>query len=208
MSDLDFFFKWLCYWPVQHICVIECAWVGGYIYIYICFIMPLRNILFWGCLLGGVFVPCFHRMPGGVIAGDSGLSSCVPVQFVTSIVRAELLPFVCWFQSHWSHRVAQSWFLTDIHGTCDSVNFEEDGDCPVFLPSLFLVTWLFSGSHWGRFSFVKLSMIISIILNWSKPCSCLSYNRWLSVSHRLAKVLISSASPRWGWWMPRNRAMV
>ena len=38
--------------------VAECAWNGGYIY------MLLGNILFWGCLLGGVHVPCIHRMPG------------------------------------------------------------------------------------------------------------------------------------------------
>ena len=27
-----------------------------------------------GCLLGGVYIPCIHRMPGGVVVGDSGLS--------------------------------------------------------------------------------------------------------------------------------------
>ena len=26
-----------------------------------------------GCLLGGVYVHCIYRMPGGVIVGDSGL---------------------------------------------------------------------------------------------------------------------------------------
>ena len=36
-----------------------------------------------------------YRMPGGVIVGDSGLCCCVPVQCVTSIVRAQLLPFIC-----------------------------------------------------------------------------------------------------------------
>ena len=29
-----------------------------------------------GCLLGGVYVRCTHRMPGGVIVGDSGLCCC------------------------------------------------------------------------------------------------------------------------------------
>ena len=31
-----------------------------------------------GCLLGGVYVPCIYRMPGGVIVGDSGLCCCGP----------------------------------------------------------------------------------------------------------------------------------
>ena len=35
-------------------------------------------------------------MPGGVIVGESGLCCYVPVQCVTSIVRAKLLPIVCW----------------------------------------------------------------------------------------------------------------
>ena len=56
--------------------------------------MPLRNSLFLVCLLGGVDVPRIHRMPGGVIVGDSGLFCCVPVQCVTSIVREKLLPIV------------------------------------------------------------------------------------------------------------------
>ena len=30
------------------------------------------------CLLGGVYVPCVCRMPGGVIEGDSGLCCCGP----------------------------------------------------------------------------------------------------------------------------------
>ena len=29
-------------------------------------------------LLGGVYVPCMYRMPGGVIVGDSGLCCCGP----------------------------------------------------------------------------------------------------------------------------------
>ena len=37
----------------------------------------------------------YDRMPGGVIVGDSGLCCCVPVQCMTSMVRAQLLPFVC-----------------------------------------------------------------------------------------------------------------
>ena len=35
---------------------------------------------------GGAYVPCMYRMPGGVI---------VPVQCVTSVVGAKLLPVVC-----------------------------------------------------------------------------------------------------------------
>ena len=31
-----------------------------------------------GCLLGGVYVRCIHRMPGGVIVGDSSLCCCGP----------------------------------------------------------------------------------------------------------------------------------
>ena len=31
------------------------------------------------CLLGGVYVPCIHRMPGGGIVGDSGLCYRVPI---------------------------------------------------------------------------------------------------------------------------------
>ena len=38
-------------------------------------------------------------MPGGVTVGDSGLCCCGPVQCVTSIVRAQSLPIVCWFIS-------------------------------------------------------------------------------------------------------------
>ena len=40
--------------------------------------------LSWGCLLGGVYVPCINRMPGGIIVGDSGLCCCVPFESVTS----------------------------------------------------------------------------------------------------------------------------
>ena len=63
-------------------------------------------------ILGGVYVPCINRMPGGVIVGDAGLCCCVPtfnvlldlkqsinqsinVQCVTLIVRAPLLPIGC-----------------------------------------------------------------------------------------------------------------
>ena len=57
--------------------------------------MPLGDtfclFVFWDGLLGRVYVPCLYRMPGGVIVGDSGLCCCVPVQCVTSIVRAQLL---------------------------------------------------------------------------------------------------------------------
>ena len=35
-------------------------------------------------------------MPGGVIVGDSSLCCSMPVQCVTSIVPAQLLPIVCW----------------------------------------------------------------------------------------------------------------
>ena len=31
------------------------------------FVHFLLIVLFWGCLLGGVYVPCINRMPGGVI---------------------------------------------------------------------------------------------------------------------------------------------
>ena len=48
-----------------------------------------------GCLLDVLYVPCIYRMPGGVTVGDWGLCCCVPVQCVTSIVRAQLLPIVC-----------------------------------------------------------------------------------------------------------------
>ena len=37
---------------MQHTRVAECAWNGGYTYI------PSGNILFGGCLLGAVYVPC------------------------------------------------------------------------------------------------------------------------------------------------------
>ena len=57
--------------------------------------MPRGNILSSGCVLGGVYVPCINRMPGVDILGDSGFCCCVPVQCVTSIVRAQLLRFVC-----------------------------------------------------------------------------------------------------------------
>ena len=39
-------------------------------------------------LLVEFMYPVFIHMPGGVIVGDSGLCCCVPVQCVTSIVRA------------------------------------------------------------------------------------------------------------------------
>ena len=68
--------------------------------------MFMLNQFMGGCLLGGVYAPCIYRMPGGVIVSDSGLCCCGPVQFATSIVRAQLLPTVCWFnhwekQTHW-----------------------------------------------------------------------------------------------------------
>ena len=44
---------------------------------------------------GGIDAPCIFRNPGGVVVGDAGLCCCVPVQCVTSIIRAQLLPFVC-----------------------------------------------------------------------------------------------------------------
>ena len=55
----------------------------------------IRYIYIGGCLLGGVYVLCTNRMPGGVIVGDSGLCCHVPVVGVTSIVRALFLPFIC-----------------------------------------------------------------------------------------------------------------
>ena len=45
-----------------------------------------------------MYVPCINRMPGGVIVSDSSLCCCVPVPCVTSIVRAQLIPFVCCFK--------------------------------------------------------------------------------------------------------------
>ena len=42
---------------------------------------------------------CIYSMPDGVVVGDSGLCCCVPVQCVTSIFRAQLLPIDCWFNS-------------------------------------------------------------------------------------------------------------
>ena len=48
-----------------------------------------------GGLLGGIYVPCIYRTPGGIIVGDSGLCCCGPVRCVTSIVRAQLLHFDC-----------------------------------------------------------------------------------------------------------------
>ena len=36
---------------------------------------------FSGCLLGGVYVPCVRRMPGGGIVSDSDLCCCVPSLF-------------------------------------------------------------------------------------------------------------------------------
>ena len=58
--------------PLQHTRVAECAWNGGYI------ICHQGTSFFWGCLLGGVYVHCIHRMPGGVIIGDLGLCRCGP----------------------------------------------------------------------------------------------------------------------------------
>ena len=45
--------------------------------IHVCFFfVPPTSI--WGCLLGGVYVPCIYLMPGGVIVGDSDLCCCGP----------------------------------------------------------------------------------------------------------------------------------
>ena len=62
----------------------------------LCFCFLLCYFFFAGYLLGGVCVPCMYRMPGGVIVGETGLCCCGPVQCVTSIVRAQLLPSVCY----------------------------------------------------------------------------------------------------------------
>ena len=61
------------------------------------YMVALKDCLYYvRCLLGGVYVPCINRVPGGVIVGDLGLCCCVPVQYVTSInVRVQLLPIVC-----------------------------------------------------------------------------------------------------------------
>ena len=68
---------------MQHSRVAECAWNEGCIY-------ATMEHSFLGCLLGGVYVLCTYRMLD-VIVGDSGLCCCVPVQCLTSIVRAQLL---------------------------------------------------------------------------------------------------------------------
>ena len=39
-------------------------------------------------------VACIYRMPGGIIVNDSGICRCV--QFVTTTVRAQLLPIFEW----------------------------------------------------------------------------------------------------------------
>ena len=44
------------------------------------------KLIFLGCLLGGVYVPCIYRMPGRVIVGNLGLCCCMPVQCVMSVV--------------------------------------------------------------------------------------------------------------------------
>ena len=44
------------------------------------------SVFLSGCLLGGVYVLCINRMPGGVLVGDLGLCCCIPVQCVMSIV--------------------------------------------------------------------------------------------------------------------------
>ena len=49
--------------------------------------MPPGNIFFCRCLLGGEYVPCTRRVPGGVIVGDTARSVVVglPVQCVTDV---------------------------------------------------------------------------------------------------------------------------
>ena len=64
--------------------------------------MPLRNILFWECLLwecllGGIYVPCtlFMLHTIWIIVGVLGpCCCCVPFVHVTSTVQALLTPFV------------------------------------------------------------------------------------------------------------------
>ena len=49
-----------------------------------------------GCLLGGVYIRCIHRMPGGVIVGDSGLCCCGPAFNVTCDVHcSSAMPSRC-----------------------------------------------------------------------------------------------------------------
>ena len=50
-----------------------------------------------GCLLGGVYVPCIYRMPGGVIVGDSGLCCCGPAFNVwrSSAITSHFLLILC-----------------------------------------------------------------------------------------------------------------
>ena len=50
----------------------------------------------WWCLLGGVYVPCIYRMPGGVIVGYSGLCCCGPAfnvwrQYCSSSITSDCL---------------------------------------------------------------------------------------------------------------------
>ena len=37
-----------------------------------------EGTLFWECTFGGVYIPCFTRMPRRVTVGDLGLRCCVP----------------------------------------------------------------------------------------------------------------------------------
>ena len=49
----------------------------------------------WGCLLGGVHVPCTYRMPGGVVVGDSGLCCCVSVWTMCDVNRLRAITSHC-----------------------------------------------------------------------------------------------------------------
>ena len=40
-------------------------------------IAPIK-VHYYYTLLGGVYVPCIHRMPGEIIVSDSGLCCCGP----------------------------------------------------------------------------------------------------------------------------------
>ena len=73
--------------------VVDWVLKSNYLSIYILFIKYalLIAVNVRGCLLGGVYVPCINRMPGGVNVGDYGLC-CVPVQSVTLIVRVNYFP--------------------------------------------------------------------------------------------------------------------
>ena len=100
ISGLEFFFNLvLLYSYATHPCRRVCVEWRVYNY------MPSGNILFLGCLLGGDYVCCVHRMPGGVIEGDSGLCCCGPAFNVmcdvncSSAITSHCMLLLCWKES-------------------------------------------------------------------------------------------------------------